>query len=136
MDYKMLKISKKNMVSVGIDNVTGLYYLCVLTGFADVPEYHPITNAEYKNFDTIEYQTLLFITNRCITEIGENKYKFQWTSKYNPIYAIIRKNINDFWEYEICNTEKSKAGKYKWDELILNVYSQIAELQKLKRLNK
>lgn len=135
MDYKMLKISKKNMCSVGIDNVTGLYYLCVLTGFANIPEYHPITNVEYKNFDIIELQTLLFITNRCITEIGENKYKFQWASKYNPIYAIIRKDNDDFWKYEICNIENSKAGKHKWDELIFNVYYEIAELQKLKKDN-
>ena len=56
MDYKILKVSQNNMCNAGIDNTTGLYFLCVPSGFADVPAYYPITTAEYLHFENTLYR--------------------------------------------------------------------------------
>lgn len=133
MNYKMLKQSNENMCSAGIDEDTGYYYLCILSGFANVPAYYPIVTAEYNNFEKMDYETITYISNRCIQEIGVNKYKLQWASAYNPLYAIAQRAKDVYWQYEIPNIQKSILELYKWDELILTAYTEIAEIQNTKR---
>lgn len=133
MDYKILKVSQNNMCNAGIDNTTGLYFLCVPSGFADVPAYYPITTAEYLHFENMDGQTLIDITNRCLQAISDNKYKLQWASAFNPLYAIAQKANDDLWHYEIPDAHKSQSSFYTWDELILAAYTDVADIQKSNR---
>ena len=130
MDFKILKDSRENVCGAGVDNETGILYLCVPSGIADVPAYYPITKEEYHNFTNLNYETLLHITNRCFQRLGENKYKLQWASAYNPLYAIVQKAENDLWYYELSRVQKQKPELYQWDDLIIAAYTDIAAIQK------